>query len=255
MTESPANSENAFARQRLRRPIPERTEPLRGVLGAFGRADWRGGAGDAGAHPLGFDTGQGGAAGEPPEFADSDIRAASALIDRHIANNRQADFADGAGIMDQLSRLYANGLPPELSDLVTGVTRSYADLLALWVALAGGIRDALKPSADGQGLPAQSGVAGNVGAPVLSISANRPVEARVEMFRPAGNLTAQPLQPENPALAAAIISITAEAGRVDIVVPDDQPAGTYHGLLLDQAAGPAGAVTLRIAQTATDGGP
>lgn len=234
------NAPKAFMREPLRRPKPERTQPKRGMIGAFGRSDWKDESRMANRHPLGLDT-----APDAPtdafDFGADELRAASDLVDRHIANGKTMEHKVEAGLLGQLSRLYSDGVPQDLTELITNAARGYADVMSVWVDMAGGLKDLLK-TGGGQTQPH----AASAPNPPVVIQASRPVELRVEMFRPAAAVTAQPLQSENPAQSSRISGVTIDGGSLRIIVADDQPAGSYHGLLLDGSSSPVGAVTVKV---------
>ena len=83
----------------------------------------------------------------------------------------------------------------------------------------------------------------------LTVLSDRPVEATIEMFRPAKTVSPQALR-SNPAgsdIEKVAFEPSDNGGRLRITVPSGQAPGTYHGLLLAEPDGtPAGAVTLKI---------
>jgi hypothetical protein len=228
---------------RFRRPVPERTQPNRGILGAFGQRNW--GAPSEYGHPLGpgFDDAVEG--GAPLDFLDDQVREASDLIDRHVAETVQDRAGQDDGLLGTLSGLYQGANGGDLTALVATLTRTYADAASKWVDIAGSLVEQLSRT---RSQPGPSGDASGLGAagPVLSIRAACPVEARVEMFRAALALSAQPLGSDDPANAARITDVRVEDGRLRVTVPADQPPGTYYGLLLEDGAGPAGVVTVEV---------
>ena len=168
---------------RFRRPVPERTTPKRGVLGAFGQKEWGQNeqiAPEWGAQPTGHPLGLGGAETDTP-----------------------FDFL---------------------------------------VDLAGTLKDYLTRAAAAPAAPQGAHHA----APALSLRVACPVEVRIEMFRPAMALSAQPLGSDDPAQPARITEVSVTNNRLCISVPQDQPPGTYYGLLIEDGQGPAGVVTLDV---------
>lgn len=231
---------------RLRRPVPERTTPKRGVLGAFGQKEWgQNGqiapewSAQATGHPLGF----GGSETDTPfDFLDDQVREAAQVVDLHI-EGEAADQPD-TGLLGALSAGYGGLNGADLTALATQLTRTYSDVAAQWVDLAGTLKDYLTRAA-APPAPAAPQAAQHA-APTLNLRTACPVEVRVEMFRPALALTAQPLGSDNPAQPARITDVSVTHNRLCISVPHDQPPGTYYGLLLEDGQGPAGVVTLDV---------
>ena len=242
---------------RFRRPIPERTQPNRGILGAFVQRDWGGAPGGhplgpgfddhtaPGGHPLGpgFDDAVTGA--EPGVFMGDEMREASDLADAHVAETLQDRAGQDDGLLGTLSGLYAGGQGSDLTGVIATLTRAYTEAAGKWVDLAGSLVEQLSQLRTSPGAPRDVSGLGAAG-PVLSIRASIPVEARVEMFRAAMALTAQPLGSDDPKNAARITQVAVEDGRLRVSVPADQPPGTYYGLLLEEGAGPAGVVTVEV---------
>ena len=115
---------------------------------------------------------------------------------------------------------------------------------AQWVDLAGTLKDYLTRAAAAPAPGAPQGA--HHAAPALSLRAACPVEVRIEMFRPAMALSAQPLGSDDPAQPARITEVSVTHNRLCISVPHDQPPGTYYGLLIEDGQGPAGVVTLDV---------
>lgn len=230
--------------RRARRPVPERTQPNRGILGVFGQRDWTGQAPTG--HPLGFDDDS----DDRPQagaFLDEAVQQASDLVDRHIRDAAQetGPAATPGGIWGRLADS-ANGIDAQdLAKLATTLTKTYTDVAGLWVDLARDMADRLRGPQQAHAHPQPAAAVAPVPAPSIRLCAAAPVEARVDMFRPAGPLRAQPLGSDDPAQPARITEVAMDGGALSITVPPDQPTGTYHGVLTDDA-GPAGAVTVTV---------
>lgn len=213
----------------------------------FGQSDWRASqpSGQPSGHPLG--PGFGSTTSEKPafDFMDDQVRQASDLVDRHIADAARETAGQTDGLLGGLAGLYANANNSDLTEIVTTLTRTYADVAAKWVDLASTLTAQLgQQRAQNQTGQTVSGL--GAAGPVLSIRAASPVEARVEMFRAAVTLSAQPLASDDPTNSAQIVSVKIEEGRLKVVVPSDQTPGIYYGLLLEKGAGPAGVVTVQV---------
>ncbi|MBD3663905.1 hypothetical protein [Sulfitobacter aestuariivivens] len=244
----PANTADAPAR--LRRPEPERTEPNRGILGVFGQSSW--GAPPQGSHPLGFDEDT----GTPVEptghgFLDDSVQEASELVDAHIRQGLKESAGADESLLGRMAALYGSAQANDLTALATQFTRVYADMATQWIDIAGSIRDQLGNlrGATASAPAASTGIA----SPSMVLRASKPVETRVDMFRAAGSLSAQPLTSEDANQDLRITTVSVENGQLRITIPADQPAGTYHGLLVEKGAGPAGTVTVRVFETSEDG--
>ena len=238
-------------RKRLRRPVPERTQPKRGVLGAFGHRDWRTEQGAQG-HPLtpGFEDETSGAAGFAGlDLSDQDVKDASDLIDRHIRQGQENGRGIDTGLFDKLTSLYGDGQGPDLTDLIATITRSYSEIASLWVEMAGSLRDLLQSRAAGENSAAPQASNDGTPGPVLCIQSGQKVEASIDMFRHATDLQVQPLTSEIPGDTNVISDVSVKNGQINLVIPSDLASGTYHGLVLDRNAGPAGVVTVRIPES------
>lgn len=246
---------------RARRPIPERTRPRRGILGAFGQADWvhaspRG-------HPLGpgFDMPTDTPDEIPPSHGlDHDhIRDAQDLIEQHIRQDTSEPFFDGggwnsmpdSGIMAGLTALLGNARAGDISDLAAQMMRSYSEIAGLWVETAAELRDILTSRAGTGPVPdrPEHAAAPAGPAPVVIVVSPSPVDVQIDMFRTSEIDRIKPLDPDRRD-AAQITQVSVADGKIRICLSSEALPGLYHGLLLDAAGGPLGAVTLRVLEAA-----
>lgn len=235
---------------RLKRPVPERTKPKRGVLGALGQSDAMLGNGmdhgtpDTGGHPLGPGFADAGGA-DPLGLIDEGVRAASDLVDAHIRQGEEtaARLGKATGAISA-----AQG---DVTGLLTGLVRAYSDVASVWVDIVGSLAHKLDGS--GQAKAEAPAASATLPAPGLSIASEGRVEASIEMFRPAPGVTPQPLIAQTAEGAAQITDVSFQpgmagtAGMIRLSVPGGQPPGTYHGMLLSTAdQRPAGVITLTV---------
>ncbi len=247
--------------QRLRRPVPRRTRPNRSILGALSQSDGLPPIADpvdgpeaGGMHPLGpgfGDAAEADFAADPlsdsaREYIDRNVRSASDLIDGQIRQGEETAKSLGRSAFSSL-----NGAASDLPALLTGLVRAYSDIGTAWVDIVGALAQKAETAVPGT----VNGSRNAADMPMigLSVVAGQPVEASLELFRPAQRLTVQPLVATPPGNAADIREVSFEpdgsgaGGRIRIVVPGGQAVGMYHGLLLADPEGtPAGAVTLKI---------
>ncbi|MEH6647179.1 hypothetical protein [Sulfitobacter sp.] len=243
---------------RLRRPVPERTKPHRGILGALIQKD-----GTTMASPLEPSTVQGshpltpGHQADPPEegvtrdaadFISEGVRAASKVADAHILEGQQTAQSLGASVLRGITR------QKDAGNLLGNLTSAYSDLAAVWMevaqAIAGQITEG-KPAA-----PETTAPAAHEKPPAsiaLVLDCARRVETRLDMFRSVSNVLPQPLVSSDAEISARVSGVSftqgqgGQAGILHVLVPADATPGRYYALLLDAASmSPAGALSLRL---------
>jgi hypothetical protein len=86
----------------------------------------------------------------------------------------------------------------------------------------------------------------------MAVSSSKRVRLSADTFGALTDVQAFPLlstDPSVPPIAAARVEVDPVTSRPTLVVdvPDDQPQGTYHGVLLDRSTGrPGGTITLVV---------
>lgn len=233
---------------RITRPIPDRTHPRRGAMGALNQHDPMADAATGG-HPLGPGFAAAGDATAAAHAAfdkiDEGVRAASDIVDAHIRQGEETAKALGRG---EPSQSLGQG---DLSGIITGLVRAYSDVASVWVDVVG----ALAARIEGAGGQAAATPTSPVPTQAFGfrIATATPVAAQVEMFRPADAVKAQPLVASTADGPAQITDVRFEpsgagaAGLIAIQVPNGQAPGLYNGVLLHEADNtPVGVVTLTV---------
>lgn len=237
--------------ERLRRPVPERTKPNRGILGALGQAEGPV-APPREAHPLtpGFEETEtrAGINADSAQYINDSVRAASDVVDAHIRQGHAAAQslgagAVGAGVLKGLTGQKDGG------QLLGSLTRAYTDLAAIWVEVAKSVAGQIgeiKPGAGDTGHGQAQPVA-------LIVDCRMRAETRLDMFRACSDLIAQPLVAQGAQAVTQIADVSFAPGQADragvlhVQVPDDAAPGRYYGLLLDAAdMSPVGALSLHL---------
>jgi hypothetical protein len=243
---------------RLRRPVPERTRPHRGILGALAQRD---GAtmvsnsenpADQGSHPLTpghyADAADEGVTRDAADFISEGVRAASDVADAHILKGQQTAQSLGASVLRGITR------QKDVGNLLGNLTGAYSDLTAVWMEVAQAIATQIaerKP-----GAPETTPPAANESLPAsiaLVLDCARRVETRLDMFRSVSDVLPQPLVSSDAGISARISGVDftpgqeGQAGILHVRVPADATPGRYYALLLDAASmSPAGALSLRL---------
>lgn len=235
---------------RLRRPVPERTKPNRGILGMLGQAE--GPSAPVDGHPLapGFTQQPDPRAPLNPEAADyisDSVRAASDVVDEHIRQGHAAaqslgGASLGAGMLKGLTGQAEGG------HLLGSLTRAYSDLAAVWVEVAKSVAGQL-----GETKPATApNPAGEAPPMALIVECRGRAETRLDMFRACSDLIAQPMVAQGADMVAiSDVTFTPaqgdSAGVLHVVVPQDAQPGRYYGMLLNAAdMSPVGAISLNL---------
>jgi hypothetical protein len=144
----------------------------------------------------------------------------------------------------------------DAQDVTARVARYASDVMGLWLDAFDGARPAAAPTAaapppsNGAPAPARNG------APwiVIEVAAAQPAAVTLDL-RPgaaAGTLIVHALRDadvDKPPLRDVAVEPSPGDGpaRVRVRVPPGQPAGTYHGLIVDEATNrPVGSVSVRL---------
>lgn len=231
--------------KRVRRPRPERTEPIRNWSTMFGGAP----DGDAAA-PTGM-----------ADVVQRSVDLAYRVVDEYVRQGQRT--------AERLSGRAGGGaaLPTssDLQDAAAQMTRFASDGMRIWLELLGvaASTTAATPFAAPHA-PASPGtpapVAASAGAPGaaahlrLELATRRPVAVAVDLRPEAGRgeLAAHALRTadaDTPPLAAPTFVRDGAAGALTLrlAVPDEQPDGIYNGVVVDVASNrPVGTVSVRI---------
>lgn len=230
-------------RERIRRPRPERTAPIRGgAESLFGAPEPPRAAGGEEGQPH----------GGPAEAVARAVDLGYRVIDDYLRQGWNA-----ARLRER--RSYGpEALANDLQDLVARSMQYGAELIDLWMQMLGqlGVAQVGRPS------PRPAGP-GGVGAPaapggsrvVVAIESPRPAEVRVDLdVRPGRRLVAQELRAPGADPIDAVALEGLDPPRLRVRVPPEQPPGTYSGLVLDAETNlPVGTVELRLFPSSAPG--
>jgi len=227
-------------RERLRRPEPVRSEPIR---------SWAGILGDAPA----------GSAGDGENLVSRSIDIGYRVVDEYLRQGRRAaQLWSERGSAPEAFR-------EETQDFAARMLRNASDFAQTWIELLGtgalaARENAGRPASQSPpppgNLPAPRGD-GDVtprAAPLrVEVHADRASQVALEL-RPGAaprSLAVHSLRSVDPALPAleATAPSASDDGvmRISVHVPDDQPAGIYSGLILDLERGiPIGSVSVQL---------
>ncbi len=229
---------------RIRRPIPQRTAPLRDLRGA-----WRGP--DAPAAPP-----SDAPAAPPPEatagVAERSVDTAYRVLEDQLRQGRDAarrwqsaadDPVTGRGSPgDDLARLWADAAHA-LFDVLAGVTRSVTSRGSAPVAP----RREAPPEPPAPPAPVEPPPTPTTATPTavaLLLHASVPIEVELDLHvSPAHGVIAGDLlpldDPSRPSLTSAAVERVGDGLRVRLAVPAGQPAGVYAGIVHDAVSGAA----------------
>lgn len=233
-------------RERVRREEPEQTEPIRDWRGWFQSASWD----------------------RPMETVDRGVKMAYRVVEDYIEQGRR--------VAQQMNdRTYG---PREMTDdfqsLSQRMVRDSSRFLSLWFELvtstwgmgwrgwetarSGPGRRERSASRPGRDTSADTAAPESTGraAVTLEVRSSHLTRVEVDLAADAGDtpLRLTPLQPDSGD-APPLTEVELESGDPDrppvlrLTVPADQPAGHYHGVLLDPSSHQArGTVTVRLSE-------
>ena len=224
--------------ERIRRPTPERTTPIRGgTFSLFGAP--------ATPQPDEARTERAGPADAIARAVDIGYR----VVDDYIRQGQNAARRIG-------QRSYGpEALANDLQEVAASFMQYGAELVDVWMQLLGqaATGQARRPAADrAPSSPPASGANASSASHrvIVAIESPHPTEVSVEVDGgPSGRaFVVQDLQ--NPKGGPALVGTVLEAGerpRLHVRVPAGQPPGTYCGLVLDaETMLPAGHVVVRV---------
>ena len=184
------------------------------------------------------------------------VETAYRVFDDYLRIGRE--FAEGRPL-----RRDGDPMTDKTTNPMTAAMQAWLDLAQYWMGpfmnTMGRAAGATRPDAWDVGGPDRNGgprAAGNpAGHPVVSldVSAHQPTRVKVDLHPGAtvDRLSVQPLRPLDaeaaPPLEAVDVKTTDGGVVLSIVVPRDQPAGAYAGLLVDRDGKTAvGTVTVTV---------
>jgi hypothetical protein len=240
---------------RIKRPRPERTGPIRGWSGIFGRPTGTAGNG----HAPGFD-----------DVVTRSVELGYRVIDEYVRQGQRA----AAGM--RAPRTDPEAMTSDLQGLMGRMAQYTSDFLGVWsefveVATRGAMMPgammpgAMSGAANGAANGSASGSATGHGpspAPAASedpgvrveLQATRPTEVSVDLrpLTPGARLCVQgmrAMEPGEPRLDDVTLAASGPGAPLvlRIVVPAAQPAGTYNGIVVEEETSrPVGTVSVRL---------
>ncbi len=242
-------------RERLRRPDPARTEPIRDWSDLYRTSDSR----------------------QPPEAAADPVRTTLASLEDAINRGVEVGYRvidehirRGQSAAQQFNPNPANSVPPDNSQirqddiqkLLERIFQSFSDLVPFWVELfntvaASGlsrVNAAVQraPSDNKAGeTPAHAARSGRI---AIEVTSARPARVTLDLdpntgLSPLVSHGLRAVDPAKPALTDIefVAGHDGEPGCVRIRVAEDQPAGIYTGVVMDRYSGePHGTLTVRV---------
>jgi hypothetical protein len=271
MKRASAVDDNEVTSSRLQRPVPERTEPVRSMSGLLGAAPPPPAAHGSAAAAAAID----------PQIAQG-VSAGYRVIDEYLRQGQDAARSAWMGVLPGLGAAGGRG-EAELAAMTNQMMRYSTELAAFWTGLFNNVS---RPGPFGDALRAH-GVAGgfDFGGPmrppqpqqqppleessvpatrvtpsaqpraqtlVIAVESKHPVEvsARLDPHGPLGALRVHDLRAADEALPRLRnVSATRDDAslRIALSIPDDQPAGVYSGMIVDDETNlPAGTVCVRV---------
>lgn len=216
------------ARDRPRRPEPERVRPIRNWSTLF-KADESGDASAAEPGPVG-----------------EGVRLGYRVIEDYLRYGEQMARSLSGGP-------YGSILGGDLmQDLVERTARTASEWMSLWLSQLSAVA-----GTGSNGSAAPGGAGNGAGCPIrLCVDSRLPLEVSYELkpVAPEQSLVCHPLHPaQGDAAPLRQIALDSRAGvaRLSVEVPDDQPAGVYSGVIVDASSGEVrGTVSVEVAERA-----
>jgi hypothetical protein len=241
------------SKQRIRRPEPSRTQPIRNLSTLFGakprpRSEESDGAGSAAVSSLG-------------EAITRSVELGYRVVDEYIQQGQRA-----------AQRLNDRTLGPEtitrdVQDLTARMAQYASDFFGVWfemleLATAGSGMQRAQPT-NGASAPATAAAPSPPRAarePAertrvrVAVSSTRPAEVSIDLVPDAAGRTLvvhalRAVGPEKPRLTDVVLEPGARGGPLTlrVCIPATQPPGVYNGLVIDEQTNrPAGTVSVRL---------
>jgi hypothetical protein len=221
--------------ERLQRPDPGRTEPIRRWSDFYRRADVDPAASPVDANGASSDP----ATGSTTNGDGSAVELGYRVIESYLNQGRR--------MAEQLNGLpYGQrGMPDGVAEVIERTMRAYNDLLPAWLQIASsmvkvdqlGVRDSGANPARGSSDPSKG--EGRTRIAVETVS-RRPVRVLLDLSEGSSVLSLmthglRAIDPEKPALAeVSFIPAPQGCATLRIVVPDGLPPGHYTGVVVDR---------------------
>jgi hypothetical protein len=232
---------------RPKRPPLDRTTPIRSWAALLGIAPADGAPAADGAAP-------------PPTPLDDviarSVDLAYRVIDDYVRQGQRA--AERLGARD----LSAGALASDLQDASARLVHYASDATTLWLDFLRVASGAARPGAPAAApdatpaaaaAPATAAEGGEALGVAIDVVAPGPTEVSLDLRPGATGATLvvhalRAVEPGKPPLAdVAVVPPDGGPPRIRVRVPSGQPAGAYHGLVLDAATNrPLGALTVRV---------
>ncbi|MCW5891223.1 MAG: hypothetical protein KIT14_11815 [bacterium] len=224
---------------RIKRPRPERTAPIRGWSGLFGRPG-----------------GEAGPGGGLDDVVTRSVELGYRVIDEYVRQGQRA----AAGLRDR--RTDPETLTSDLQGLLGRMAQYTSEFLGVWgefVELATrGTMPGFAATGGGTPPPASAPAAATAASDEpgvrVELCAARPTEVAVDLrpHTPGTRLCVQGMRAMDPG-EPRLEGITLEAAApgaplvLRVVVPQEQPAGTYNGIVVEEdTSRPVGTVSVRL---------
>jgi hypothetical protein len=233
-------------RKRLHRADPARTAPIRDFSKLYSRTETTNGP--AAAKPLASEKPRPAATAASP-LAEG-VELAYSVIEKYIAEGRRT--AEGLSTQPYATRA-ANG---NLQDILERMLRFQAEALPLWVEMLATLVK-VEPPRNGYATSAGAWPHRNGKKPAatvvpIEVASIRPVQVSLELVPNSDThslvaLALSSVAPGKPTLTQVSFVRDKAEGRVKlrVQIPDQQPAGTYTGVVVDRDSGEARG-TLRV---------
>jgi hypothetical protein len=221
--------------ERLQRPDPGRTEPLRRWSDLYRRAEVYPAASPADNNG----TSNGPGAGSTTNGAGSAVELGYRVIESYLNQGRRmAEQLNGSSYSQR-------GMPDGVADLVERTVRAYNELLPVWLQVANslvkvdplGVRPTEANPARGWPDPSKGAVRTRISVETVS---RRPVRVLLDLSEGSSVLNlmthgVRAVDPQKPVLTeVSFIPAPQGCATLRIVVPDSLPAGHYTGVVVDK---------------------
>lgn len=245
-----------MSKERIRRPEPSRTQPIRNVSTLYGAGPRPAPEGEGAA----ASARDGAGVGSLGEAVSRSVELGYRVVDEYIRQGQRA-----------AQRLNDRSLGPEtitrdVQDLTARMAQYASDFFGVWfemLELATAGSGARRAGAE-NGAPAPASAPTPPRAPRdpsgertrvrVEVTSTRPAEVSLDLIPDAAGRTLvvhalRAVDPEKPRLTDVVLEPGARGGPLTlrVRVPADQPPGVYNGLIIDeQTSRPAGTVSVRL---------
>ena len=182
------------------------------------------------------------------------VELAYSVIDKYIAEGRRT--AEGLSAGPYTTRIADDNLQGLLARLL----RFQAEILPLWIDTVATLIT-VQPSQNGHistqgGRPRSNGTKDSLRPVAIEVSSRRPALVSLDLgpdceTQPLVALSVNSIDARKPAITGVSLVPDDIRGQLKLVVriPDDQPSGTYTGVIVDRNSGDTrGSLSIRIAE-------